>query len=547
MDSWNYKYEPGQYVFTEHGAKNNLPPLKILEKSRHGWNIVREDPTNPLSKKVIDPETGKAMRTPYEPGYRVRREISPEDWSEFVIPESAIKGDVSLARGGLLHMDKGGKAGKLASGLATVGKRLLADAPVETRAEKQMRLNMMPTARIGLEAPGILIPSKMNNVREAVRNMKGNYGARRVERAADEIPNLERMYQEDALKEAFTGDNARAVMTMNPKDFEKYASTIPNYMESPQAHRGYGSQFLDESMKNMTLSEYIDNLAKVKGGFADVPYLIMDKQEQGLPLIPFITGHEGRHRSRALANMGEEGSLVQLLPRSELRETLPRRTQEEYIEALKEELEMTKNKVKPQVYFDNLRQEDVKRPAVDLPDIYAEGGGAFKKLQWFDGGGMAVDLSEPSAGSRREPLLTEKDWANIKRNAPAVYDWAKQNVKDEASQLKTARGVKDFALRTGAQYAGGIPDLVNLGLMGVDALADTNLSSEKPWFGSEQYIDLLHKSGALGENEFPIAETVAGVLAPAGLIKKGIKKVRGLRPVREEPKKRRGGLTAMSR
>jgi hypothetical protein len=179
---------------------------------------------------------------------------------------------------------------------------------------------------------------------------------------------------------------------------------------------------------------------------------------------------------------------------------------------------------------------------------YAEGGGAFKKLEFaqrFDGGGIASpEEVNPFEGSRREPLLTKKDWENVKRNAPAVYDWAKQNVKDEANQLKTARGVKDFALRTGAQYLGGIPDLVNLGLMGVDALADTSLSSEKPWFGSEQYLDLLQKSGALGENEFPIAETVAGVLAPAGLIKKGIKKVRGVRP---EPKKRRGGLTAMSR
>jgi acyl-CoA thioesterase-1 len=179
---------------------------------------------------------------------------------------------------------------------------------------------------------------------------------------------------------------------------------------------------------------------------------------------------------------------------------------------------------------------------------YAEGGGAFKKLEFaqrFDGGGIASpEEVNPFEGSRREPLLTKKDWENVKRNAPAVYDWAKQNVKDEANQLKTARGVKDFALRTGAQYLGGIPDLVNLGLMGVDALADTSLSSEKPWFGSEQYLDLLQKSGALGENEFPIAETVAGVLAPAGLIKKGIKKMRG---VRSEPKKRRGGLTAMSR
>ena len=178
----------------------------------------------------------------------------------------------------------------------------------------------------------------------------------------------------------------------------------------------------------------------------------------------------------------------------------------------------------------------------------AEGGGAFKKIQWFDGGGIAAqEFVDPFADARREPILTKKDWENVKRNAPEVYDWAKQNVKDEASQLKTAKGVKDFALRTGAQYAGGIPDLVNLGLMGVDALADTNLSSEKPWFGSEQYIDAMHKSGMLGENEFPIAETVAGILAPAGLIKKGAKKVRNMRPVKDEPKKRLGGLTAMAR
>jgi hypothetical protein len=206
-------------------------------------------------------------------------------------------------------------------------------------------------------------------------------------------------------------------------------------------------------------------------------------------------------------------------------------------------------------YLTRNEWEDILRKQIEsesgpLPPVegMAEGGGAFKKLEFnqhFDGGGIASpEEVNPFEGSRREPLLTKKDWENIKRNAPEVYDWAKQNVKDEASQLKSMRGAKDFALRTGAQYLGGIPDLVNLGLMGVDAVADTKLSSEKPWFGSEQYIDALHKAGALGENEFPIAETVAGILAPAGLIKKGVKKMRG---VRSEPKKRRGGLTAMSR
>jgi hypothetical protein len=204
----------------------------------------------------------------------------------------------------------------------------------------------------------------------------------------------------------------------------------------------------------------------------------------------------------------------------------------------------------------DIRQPDLSKAegggAFKKLQFMADGGGAFKTLQFkdaqhFDGGGIAIpEMNNSFEGLRREPLLTEKDWANIKRNAPEVYDWAKQNIKDEASQLKTARGVKDFALRTGAQYLGGIPDLINLGLMGVDAVADTSLSSEKPWFGSEQYIQALKKSGAVGENEFPVAETVAGILAPAGLIKKGVKQLRKVRP-KEEPKKRRGGLTALSR
>jgi uncharacterized protein YidB (DUF937 family) len=115
MDSWTYEYEPGQYVFTEHGAKKNLPPLKILAKSRVGWDIVREDPSNILSKKVIDPETGRAKRTPYEPGYKVRREIG-DDWSEFTIPASVIKGSVEpdepYKRGGPVGLQDGGRVGK---------------------------------------------------------------------------------------------------------------------------------------------------------------------------------------------------------------------------------------------------------------------------------------------------------------------------------------------------------------------------------------------------------------------------------------------------
>ena len=223
---------------------------------------------------------------------------------------------------------------------------------------------------------------------------------------------------------------------------------------------------------------------------------------------------------------------------------------------MKELSEFMREPAPDQLYQRALNKQNAPKPQLSVvpTEKKADGGGAFKTIQWakgYDGGGLAVDVSEPSEGSRRGPLLTERDWANIKRNAPEVYEWAKQNVKDEASQLKTAGGVKDFALRTGAQYLGGIPDLINLGLMGIDAGLSTprrpvNLSSEKPWFGSEQYMDAMHKAGMLGENEFPIAETLAGVLMPAGLIKKGIKKMRGP-SIKEEPKKRQGGLSAMAR
>lgn len=100
MDSFDYKYDKGQRVFTEHGAKNNLPPLTVIERSRHGNNIMWEgEPFR--SPKIIDPETGKAKRTPYGPGYKLRRE-GPEEgmYQEFILPESMIIGDVEMAKGG---------------------------------------------------------------------------------------------------------------------------------------------------------------------------------------------------------------------------------------------------------------------------------------------------------------------------------------------------------------------------------------------------------------------------------------------------------------
>jgi hypothetical protein len=225
---------------------------------------------------------------------------------------------------------------------------------------------------VGKQAPSVVIPSAVTRVQEAVRQSKGDYGAKRVQRAADEIPNLERIYTEEALRSAFTGDNAQAMMTMNPADFERFAKELSGRTKadigpkmSELARQGEIDKY------TVPTDEYVQYLQRLRGGFTDLPFLDINKQEYGLPLMPFISGHEGRHRSRALAASGQPTSLVRLMPRAELREPFPRRTQEEYIEALRRELEMTDNMVIPQA-GDNLPP----RPAILLPEPYAKGGPA---------------------------------------------------------------------------------------------------------------------------------------------------------------------------
>jgi hypothetical protein len=107
MDEMEFKYKPGQRVFTEDSAKKNKPPYLIKSKRLYGDMIVRDPKT---LKAIRDPETGKAQRTPYEPGYLIREENGPDDWAEYVLPESAIKGSVDeFAKGGRVDKKAPGK------------------------------------------------------------------------------------------------------------------------------------------------------------------------------------------------------------------------------------------------------------------------------------------------------------------------------------------------------------------------------------------------------------------------------------------------------
>jgi hypothetical protein len=221
--------------------------------------------------------------------------------------------------------------------------------------------------RMAAKAPMIMKPSTLTELKKIVQQEKGGYGARRVERAADEIPNLENMYTLDALKERFLGDNAKALMTMSPADFEKFATELqgktsvgPKAAES--AKQGEISKY------TVPTNEYVKHLERI-AMFDSVPYLNLAKEEVGLPLLPYVSGHEGRHRSRALAGKGEKRNLVGVTPTMDLREGLPRRSQEEFIEAMKKELELSGGLVLPQ-------SEPMMggRPPIILPDVYAKGG-----------------------------------------------------------------------------------------------------------------------------------------------------------------------------
>ena len=267
-----------------------------------------------------------------------------------------------------------------------------------------------------------------------VLNRGGSYAARRLERAADEIPNLEKLFQEETLKRTFLGDNARAVMTMRPSEFENYAEPLLDLSKKSRAN--------------------IANLKDIQGntGFSNMPFLMINKEKQGSLDLPFITAHEGRHRSRAMDAAGEQASLVQLFPRAELREPFPRRSEQEYIEALRKEMALTGNKVMPEKYYDSVKDSsgriietrDTQRPAIDLPDIYAEGGVVHKQA-----GGMMGLVNEFKA---LQAAHNAARLAKTTRNIPPVQDMVISQADKEAN---LARYLENAAVKDRMYHATG--------------------------------------------------------------------------------------------
>ena len=184
------------------------------------------------------------------------------------------------------------------------------------------------------------------------------------------------MFTEQALREAFGGDNAKALMTMDPALFERYA--IPLFDPKNIDDDTYA-----EENPEGDLHEHVRHLAGLKGGFADVPFLEIGRRKP--EYLHSIEGHEGRHRSRALTKKKVQKSLVRLLPTGAMREPMPRKYREDFIEAMKKELG-EKRLVTPEgrsllpadltaMEHQNLERRgllEANRP--QLPEIYKDGG-----------------------------------------------------------------------------------------------------------------------------------------------------------------------------
>lgn len=303
--------------------------------------------------------------------------------------------------------------------------------------------------KLATKAPEIVIPSEISQLKAYILQQQGKQGAKRVERAADEVPNLESMYQQQALRKAFN-DDASAVMVIKPEDFKKYAAPFKEV-----THRIPADYPAGISKDTVNTDDWVKHLQSLKT-FQDVPYLQLDKGEQGLPIVPHIAGHEGRHRSRALANRGEQSSLVRMVPRAELRDGFPMSSQEEYLDALQKEMEMTDNMVTPQTYTiprDNDKsifeqERRIIRPNIRLPEMFAKGGAVHMK----DGGTPFNDNPHEgmSHGTARPATMEEMR---------ALQPW-----KYEEEGLEEPLISPDMAIGTGLPTA--IAKLLGKGVMG---------------------------------------------------------------------------------
>jgi hypothetical protein len=161
----------------------------------------------------------------------------------------------------------------------------------------------------GKAAAEVKKAGKLTRLQKELRERGGEKQAQRLERAADEISGLERLFHSRGLIEAFQGSEGypyQGVVTMRPGDYKNWAQ--PLEIDLADGRRGISPY----SVQNI---EDLRDLIRRGRPFTSVPYLQLDKTGP----LTMISGHEGRHRTRAMEAEDIPDTLVQVLPRHSLK------------------------------------------------------------------------------------------------------------------------------------------------------------------------------------------------------------------------------------
>lgn len=499
---------------------------KITELSLGG---ERGEPFYPMVYEGITPEEIEIVRD-YEAGLR-------EDDDPLVIAVKTKAKDVAMKR---MHMKK--------SPFKDVQAKMAGGGPLKA-LDKAIKVGEQAMKEAKNYKP---LKSELSELAKDVKNAKGQYGVQRMERAFDLIPNLEKQFSPRALEQAFIDDDASSLLIMPPKDFEKFAAPLPEYYGKPieaikfekgkqvpivmppptESYLVKDPHGMSYEKKEMIPSDYFKHLGTVarEHGFSDVPYLKFDEGLYKNPTM-VITGHEGRHRSRALNLLGDENTLVRLYPHWKLIEDMPISTQEEYIKYL-EDTYGQKSLVEPQSLRNPQTGRYDDRPLERLPEFFAEGGTTA------DGGsshkqGKPLDFARGPRSKKSDIELLEqfkKDELTAKdylRATPIIAKTAgkmlKEQAKEELPTYLEPRAIPDIALNALATGVGSISDIAHLGT-GV----------EKPVLGSEQLKDLLKEYGLTSGAERPLAENLLTVASPR-VLRSAEQGVNKLLPIIERP------------
>jgi len=232
--------------------------------------------------------------------------------------------------------------------------------------------------------------------------------------------------------------------------------------------------------------------------------------------------------------------------------------------------DVTALKTKPENYVDNLErliretaQQTGKSPKEVMSDMITgkgflrKEGGSIEKPDWhhavehhMKAGGYVVteDKHLAKGGDGKE-----EERASLKELYEALPDLYDQVVKPEVESYKKPRATTDIINRgiiANNPLSAGI-DLFNFGLSGIDALTKgtrfpTQLSSEKPFGGSEQVKDLMERFGMTTDEKRPIIETALGFTSPGGLAATATKGAKAVQKLPEVARKAESGLNAMT-